>query len=166
MRWIETLLHYCHQRDLGIHNNTWQSSWTHGDDSDFLLPRRERAFVQLRATFTPGRQAVVLLLCGTESGYFPSICLLISNQNRHHLNKGLGEKTHQLVFYFRSSLCQCILNYFVGWLYSFIRLLRKKMYKPPTLHQKVGWGYKRKEIMIPALPSLGKTYTVSIVPLW
>lgn len=30
-----------------------------------------------------------------------------------------------------------------GSIYFFIPLRRKKIYKPPTLHQTVGWGYKR-----------------------
>lgn len=70
--------------------------------------------VQLRVALPQGRWAVRHVPSRSESGYFPSICLLLSNQTRHHLSRVLGEKHHQLVVHFRPSLCQCILNYLEG----------------------------------------------------
>ena len=103
---------------LGRKRSTWGSS---------RLPRGS-VIVQLRAAFPPGRWAAMHMPSGPESGHFPSICLFLCNQTRHHLSRVLREKHDQPVINFTASLCQCILNYMVGAFIPLLLYSEKKRY--------------------------------------
>ena len=102
---------------FGRRRSTWGSA---------RLPRGS-VIVQLRAAFPPGRWVAMHMPSGPESGHFPSICLFLCNQTRHHLSRVLGEKHHQPDITFTSSLCQCLLNYMVGAFIPLLLYSRKKV---------------------------------------